>query len=86
MINYKNLNQKVTSNETKHVLVENEWNELSKNAKAISRKGWTKDLINKYSIIDGSKCFNSRILQNYFVFVPAKQFIKCFSGTTRMKI
>ena len=36
-----NLNEKVTSNKTKHVLVENELNELSRKADAISAKGLT---------------------------------------------
>ena len=52
--------------------------------KSISKKGLTKDLINEYSILDGAKYFNSGILQNYFVFIPAKKYIKCFSGTTRI--
>ena len=43
----KNLNKKVTSNKTKHVLVENELNELSKKVEAMSTKGLIKDLINK---------------------------------------
>ena len=42
----KNLNEKITSNKTKHVLVANELNELSKKIEAISTKGLTKDLIN----------------------------------------
>ena len=41
--------------------------------KSISKKGLTKDLINEYSILDGAKYFNSGILQNYFVFIPAKK-------------
>ena len=35
----KNLNKKITSNKPKHVLVENESNELSEKVKAIPRKG-----------------------------------------------
>ena len=35
----KNLNKNLTWNKTKHVLVENELNELAKKVKAISTKG-----------------------------------------------
>ena len=41
-------------------------------------------MINEYSILDGAKYFNSGILQNYFKFIPAKKYIKCFSGTTQI--
>ena len=40
-------------------LNKNELNELSKNVKAISAKGLTKDLINKFSILNGAKYFSS---------------------------
>ena len=62
----------------------NELNELSKKVKAISTKGLTKDLINKFSILNGAKYFSSGIFQNYLVFIPAKKYIKYFSGTTRI--
>ena len=45
----KILNKIVTSNQAKHVLVEYELNELSKNGKAILTKGLTKYLIKWYS-------------------------------------
>ena len=57
----KTLNKDVTSNKTHHILVENELNELSKK-KTISTKGLAKDLINKFSILNGPKYF----LQEYF--------------------
>ena len=41
-----NLNKEVTSNKAKHVLAENELNELLKNVEAISTKELIKDLIN----------------------------------------
>ena len=53
-----NLNEKVTSNKTKHVLVENELNELSKKADVISTKGLTKNLINGFEILYGTKDFS----------------------------
>ena len=56
----KNFNKNVTSN--KHVVVENELNELSEKVKAISAKESTKTLINKYSILNGEKYFYSGIL------------------------
>ena len=37
----------------------NELNELSKKVKAISTKGLTKDLINKFSVLNGTKYFSS---------------------------
>ena len=49
-------------------LNKNELNELSKKLKAISTKGLTKDLINKYSIPNGAKHLSSGIFQNYLVF------------------
>ena len=72
------------SNKLKHVLVENELNELSKEVEAISTKGITKDLIDGYKILNSTKCFPSSIFQSYLVFIPAKKYIKCFSGTTRI--
>ena len=50
----------------------------------MSTKRLTKDLINKNSILNGAKYFYSGLLQNYFVFIPAKIYIKYFSGTTRI--
>ena len=32
--------------------------------------------------LNGTKYFSSGILQSYLIFVPAKKYIKCFSGTT----
>ena len=69
----KNLNKNITPNKTKYVLVENEWNELSKKVEAISTKGLTKGLINAYKIFNDAKCFSSVIFQNYLVFIPAKK-------------
>ena len=54
--------------------------------KAISRIELTKDLINKFSILNGAKCFSSGIFQNYLVFMPAKKCIKYFSGTTQIDL
>ena len=62
-------------------LNKNELNERSKKVKAISTKTLTKSLINKFSILNGAKYFSSGIFQNYLVFIPAKKYIKCFSGT-----
>ena len=77
----KNLNKNVTPNKTKHILVENESNELSKKVEAISTKGLTKHLINGLKILDGAKYFSSVIFQNYLVFIPAKNYIKYFNVT-----
>ena len=50
----------------------NEINELSKKFKGISTKGLTKDLINKFSILNEAKYFYLGIFQNYLVFIAAK--------------
>ena len=63
-----------------------ELNELSKKVKAISTKELTNDLTNKFSILNGAKYFSSGIFQNYLVFIPAKKYIKYFSGTTRIEL
>ena len=75
---YKKL-KNVTSNK-------NELNELSKKVKAILTKGLTKDLINKFSILNGAKYSSSGIFQNYLVFIPAKKYIKYFCSTTRIDL
>ena len=54
----------------------NELNELLEKVKARSTKGLTKDLIDKFSILNGAKYFSSGIFQNYLVFIPAKKYIK----------
>ena len=41
-------------------------------------------MINKFSILNGSKKFSSVKLQNYLIFIPAKECIKYFSGTTEI--
>ena len=40
--------------------------------------------MNKFSILNGAKYFSSGIFQNYLAFIPAKEYIKYFSGTTRI--
>ena len=74
---FDNKLKNVTSNK-------NELNELSKKFKAISAKGFTKDLINEVSFLNEAKYFSSRIFQNYLVYIPAKKYIKSVSGTTRI--
>ena len=49
---------------------------------AVSTKGLTKDLIDKFSILYGAKCFSSGIFQNYLLFTTANKYIKYFTGTT----
>ena len=64
----------------------NELNELSKKLKAISTKGLTKDLINKFSILNVAKYFSLGIFQNDLVFIPANKYMKHFTGTTRIEL
>ena len=56
-----------------------------KKIKVISIKGLTKDLIDKFSILNGVKYFSLGIFKNYLVFITAKKYIEYFSGTTRIK-
>ena len=50
----KILNKKITSNKTKHLLIENELNRLSKKVKTISAKQLTKDWTNGCQILNGT--------------------------------
>ena len=50
-----------------------------------SAKGLTKDLINKFSILNEAKCFSLGIVQNYLVFMQTKKSIKFFGGATRIE-
>ena len=50
--------------------------------KEILKKELTKYLTNKFGILNGSTYSPSGIFQNYLVFIPAKKYIKYFSGTT----
>ena len=65
-------NKRINSNKTKHVLVENELNELSKKVEAISKKGLMKDLMNGNNILNKARCFSSGTLQNYFIYFSNK--------------
>ena len=42
-------------------------------------------MINKFSILYGEKYFSSEIFQNFLVFIPAKKYIKYFTGTTLLE-
>ena len=46
--------------------------------KVISTKGTKKDLIDKFSIIDGEKYFILGIFQNNLVFIPTKKTLNVF--------
>ena len=43
-------------------------------------------MINKFSTLYEVKYFSLGIFKNYLVFIPAKNYIKYFSGTTRIKL
>ena len=47
-------------------------------------KGLTKNSRNKFSILNGSKYFYSRILQNKFSICTGQKYIKYFCGNTRI--
>ena len=38
---------------------------------------------NKLSILNRAKSFSSGIFQNYFLFIPARKYIKDYRGTTQ---
>ena len=63
----------------------NELNELSKKVKGISRKGLTKDLINKIGILNRAKYFSLVIFENCLLFIPTKKNMKHFRSTTRVE-
>ena len=42
-------------------------------------------MINESSILNGAKYFSLGIFQNYLVIIPAKKYIKYFSGTTKIE-
>ena len=56
-------------------------NELSKKVKTISTKGLTKDLIDKFSILNEAKKFSLGIFFSYLLFIPAIKYIKYFHST-----
>ena len=62
-------NTRINTNETKHVLVEFESNELLKKVQAISTKGLTKVLINGYKVLNGARYFSLGTLQNNTFFI-----------------
>ena len=41
-------------------------------------------MTNKFSILNGAKQFFTEIFQNHLIFLPAKKYMKYFSGTTRI--
>ena len=63
----KKSNKNVTSSKFNELNELQEFNELSEKVKAISAKGLTKDLINKFSILNGA-----RVFQNYLVVILPK--------------
>ena len=77
MTDFINKLKDVTSNK-------NELHELSKKVKEISTKELTKDLIDKFSISDGTNYFSLGIFQNCLVFIPAKKHIKYFHDATQI--
>ena len=51
---------------TKHALVENDLDELSKKVEAISIKGLTKDLVNELKVLNGTKYFFFKNISKLF--------------------
>ena len=71
-----NLNKIATLNKTVHSPIQDELNEVSVKVELTSTYGFTKDLINKYSILSGEKYFSSGLLQNYSVFISTNEYTK----------
>ena len=63
----------------------NELNELSKKVKAVLTKGLTKDLIEKFSILNGAKYFSLGISQSHLVLIPTNKYIKYFTNIPRVE-
>ena len=42
-------------------------------------------MIDKFSILNAAKHFSLRIFRNYLVSIPAKKYIRYFTGTTRVE-
>ena len=64
----KNVEEKVTLNKTKDVLVQNESNNLLEKVKLTSTKGLTKDLINWYIVLNDAKYFSLAESKNQLIF------------------
>ena len=62
----------------------NELNQLSKKVKAISTTRSTKNLIDKFSILKGAKCFSLGMFQNYLVFIPAENTLNILKELLRL--
>ena len=58
--------------------MKNKLNELSEEVKTVLTKRLTKDLINKFNILNEEKYFSSGIFQNYLAFTPDRKYIKYF--------
>ena len=41
-------------------------------------KELTKDLINGQTVFNGTKYFSSKLLRNYFIFIPTKRHLRFF--------
>ena len=91
----RKINNKVNSSKTKHVDSKKDLNDhitsyiklinnLSGKFKLISTRGFTKDLINWYSILNGAKYFVEDVSQNYFVFKPVFKCFQTFTGTNKI--
>ena len=70
-------NKSINSNKTKNVFIENELNE-SKKFEAISTNASTKDLINVYNILNGTRYFSSGTLQNHLIYFLYKKYFRFF--------
>ena len=57
-----------------------------KKLKQYQQKRLTKDLTDKFNILNGTKYFSLERFQSYSVLLPAKEYIKYFSGTNRIEL
>ena len=64
----------------------NELNELSKKVKVTSTKGLTKNMINKFSILNEAKYFSLWIFQNYLLILPAKNILNILVAVLRLNL
>ena len=77
-------NKGINSNKIKHVVVDNELNELTKKVEAISTKGVTKDLTNGSKTLNRARYFYSGTRQNHLIYFSYKKYFRFFINTSKV--
>ena len=77
-------NKMINSNKIKHLVVENELNELIKKVEAISTKELTKDLLNGCKIFNGARFFSLGTRQNHLINFSYEKYFRFFTNTSKV--